>query len=111
MENVLDMQILSVQRKINLTLNMVPNLHSNECGVIQMLKKLGCLGTVFPSDASLKRKSKYELIEMLHVAEHNYQVQVEANINQYKILKTYLQDYSYEDFMKIVSKAQIERSE
>ena len=75
------------------------NLHLNECGVIQMLKKLGCLGTIFPSDASLKRKSKDELIEMLHVAEHNYQVQVEANINQYKILRTYLQDYRgfYED--------------
>lgn len=87
------------------------NLHSNECGVIQMLKKLGCLGTIFPSDASLKRKSKDELIDMLHLAEHNYQVQIEANINQYKILKTYLQDYSYEDFMKIVSKAQIEKSE
>lgn len=87
------------------------NLHLKECGVIQMLKKLGCLGTVFPSDASLKQKSKDELIEMLHVAEHNYQVQVEANINQYKILRTYLQDYSYEDFMKIVSKVQIERSE
>lgn len=111
MENASGIQILSVQRKINLTLNMGPNLHSNECGVIQMLKKLGCLGTVFPSDASLKRKSKDELIEMLHVAEHNYQVQVEANINQYKILKTYLQDYSYEDFMKIVSKAQLERNE
>lgn len=76
-----------------------------------MLKKLGCLGTVFPSDESLKRKSKDELIDMLHLAEHNYQVQIEANINQYKILKTYLQDYSYEDFIKIVSKAQIERSE
>ena len=90
---------------------MVRNWHSKECGVIPMLKKLGCLGTVFPSDASLKRKSKDELIDMLHLAEHNYQVQVEAKINQYKILKTYLQDYSYEDFMKIVSKAQLERNE
>lgn len=76
-----------------------------------MREGIGCLGTIFPSDASLKRKSKDELIDMLHIAEHNYQVQVEANINQYKILKTYLQDYSYEDFIKIVSKAQIERSE
>lgn len=76
-----------------------------------MREGIGCLGTIFPSDASLKRKSKDKLIDMLHIAEHNYQVQVEANINQYKILKTYLQDYSYEDFMKIVSKAQIERSE
>ena len=92
-------------------MNMALSWRSNECGVIQMLKKLGCLGTVFPSDTSLKRKSKDELIDMLHIAEHNYQVQVEANINQYKILKTYLQDYSYEDFMKIVSKAQIERGE
>ena len=31
-----------------------------------MLKKLGCLGTVFPSDTALKRKSKDELIDMLH---------------------------------------------
>ena len=84
---------------------MVLSWHLRECGVIQMLKKLGCLGTVFPSD------TKDELIDMLHIAEHNYQVQVEANINQYNILKTYLQEYSYEDFMKIVSKAQIERSE
>ena len=76
-----------------------------------MLKKFGCLGTVFPSDKALKRKSKDELIDMLHLAEHNYQVQVEANINQYNILKTYLQDYSYEDFMKIVNKSQLERNE
>ena len=41
-------------------------MHSKECGVIQMLKKLGCLGTVFPSDTALKRKSKDELIDMLH---------------------------------------------
>lgn len=90
---------------------MALSWRSNECGVIQMLKKLGCLGTIFPSDTALKRKSKDELIDMLHIAEHNYQVQVETNINQYNILKTYLQEYSYEDFMKIVSKAQIERSE
>lgn len=90
---------------------MAPNLHSNECGVTQMLKKLGCLGTVFPSDASLKRKSKDELIEMLRVAEHNYQVQVEANINQYNLLKLYLENQNYDDFMKMVSKTQIERSE
>lgn len=74
-------------------------------------KIIGCLGVPFPADSTLINKSKKELIDMLHIAEHNYQVQVEANINQYKILKTYLQDYSYEDFMKIVSKAQIERSE
>ena len=63
---------------------MAQNWLLNECGVIQMLKKLGCLGTVFPSDTSLKRKSKDELIEMLHVAEHNYQVQVEAIKIQFK---------------------------
>lgn len=90
---------------------MVQNYHSSGCGVIRMLKKLGCLGTVFPSDASLKRKSKDELIEMLHIAEHNYQVQVEVNINQYNILKLYLENQSYDDFMKMVSKTQIERSE
>lgn len=76
-----------------------------------MLKKLGCLGTVFPSDESLKRKSKDELIDMLHLAEYNYQVQVEANINQYNLLKLYLENQSYDDFMKMVSKEQIERSE
>lgn len=74
-------------------------------------KIIGCLGVPFPADSTLINKSKNELINMLHVAEHNYQVQIEANINQYNILKTYLQEYSYEDFMKIVSKAQIERSE
>lgn len=74
-------------------------------------KIIGCLGVPFPADSTLINKSKKELINMLHLAEHNYQVQIEANINQYNILKTYLQEYSYEDFMKIVSKAQIERSE
>lgn len=74
-------------------------------------KIIGCLGVPFPADSTLINKSKNELINMLHVAEHNYQVQIEANINQYNILKTYLQEYSYENFMKIVSKAQIERSE
>ena len=64
-----------------------------------MLKKLGCLGTVFPSDTALKRKSKDELIDMLHIAEHNYQVQVETNINQYQLLKTYYQNYSFYDFL------------
>ena len=76
-----------------------------------MLKKLGCLGTVFPSDTTLKQKSKDELIDMLHIAEHNYQVQVETNINQYNLLKLYLENQSYDDFMKMVSKTQIERSE
>lgn len=90
---------------------MVPSLHLRECGVIQMLKRLGCLGTVFPSNTVLKRKSKDELIDMLHIAEHNYQVQVEANINQYNLLKMYVQNQSYDDFMKMVSKTQIERSE
>ena len=74
-------------------------------------KIIGCLGVPFPADSTLINKSKKELINMLHLAEHNYQVQIEANINQYNILKTYLQEYSYEDFMKIVSKAQIEKSE
>lgn len=76
-----------------------------------MREGIGCLGTIFPSDASLKRKSKDELIDMLHLAEHNYQVQVEANINQYNLLKLYLENQSYDDFMKMVSKTQIERSE
>lgn len=90
---------------------MALSWHLRECGVIQMLKRLGCLGTVFPSDTVLKRKSKDELIDMLHIAEHNYQVQVEANINQYNILKMYVQNQSYDDFMKMVSKTQIGRSE
>ena len=90
---------------------MAQSWHLRECGVIQMLKKLGCLGTVFPSDTALKRKSKDELIDMLHIAEHNYQVQVEANINQYNLLKMYVQNQRYDDFMKMVSKTQIERSE
>lgn len=83
---------------------MALSWRSNECGVIQMLKKLGCLGTVFPSDTALKRKSKDELIDMLHIAEHNYQVQVETNINQYNLLKLYLENQSCDDFMKMISK-------
>ena len=83
---------------------MVLSWHLRECGVIQMLKKLGCLGTVFPSNTALKRKSKDELIDMLHIAEHNYQVQVETNINQYNLLKLYLENQSCDDFMKMISK-------
>ena len=74
-------------------------------------KIIGCLGVPFPADSTLINKSKKELIDMLHIAEHNYQVQVEANINQYNLLKLYLENQSYDDFMKMVSKIQIERSE
>lgn len=75
------------------------------------IKIIGCLGVPFPADSTLINKSKKELINMLHIAEHNYQVQVEANINQYNLLKLYLENQSYDDFMKMVSKTQIERSE
>ena len=74
-------------------------------------KIIGCLGVPFPADSTLINKSKKELINMLHLAEHNYQVQVEANINQYNLLKLYLENQNYDDFMKMVSKTQIERSE
>ena len=52
-------------------------------------KIIGCLGVPFPADSTLINKSKNELINMLHIAEHNYQVQVKTNINQYQLLKTY----------------------
>lgn len=74
-------------------------------------KIIGCLGVPFPADSTLINKSKKELIDMLHIAEHNYQVQVEANINQYNLLKLYLENQSYDDFMKMVSKTQIDWSE
>jgi hypothetical protein len=62
-------------------------------------KIIGCLGVPFPADSTLINKSKKELINMLHIAEHNYQVQVETNINQYQLLKTYYQNYSFYDFL------------
>lgn len=74
-------------------------------------KIIGCLGVPFPADSTLINKSKKELIDMLHIAEHNYQVQVEANINQYNLLKLYLENQNYDDFMKMVSKTQIDWSE
>ena len=64
------------------------------------LKKSGCLGVPFPADSTLVQKSKKELIELLHIAEHNYQVQVETNVNQYQLLKTYYQNYSFYDFLE-----------
>ena len=55
-------------------------------------KIIGCLGVPFPADSTLINKSKKELINMLHIAEHNYQVQVETNINNInywkRIIKT-----------------------
>ena len=79
---------------------MALSWRSNECGVIQMRDGISCLGITFPADSTLNQKSKKELIELLHIAEHNYQVQVETNINQYQLLKTYYQNYSFYDFLE-----------
>lgn len=65
-----------------------------------MRNGIGCLGIPFPADSTLNQKSKKELIEMLHVAEHNFQTQVEINANQYQLLKTYYQNYSFYDFLE-----------
>ena len=77
-----------------------------------MREGIGCLGIAFPADSTLNQKSKKELIELLHIAEHNYQVQVETNVNQYQLLKTYYQNYSFYDFLESLNhKGRIDWSE
>lgn len=43
---------------------------------------ISCIGRKFPSDSTLKNLTKDELIELLKIAEHNYQVQVETSKRQ-----------------------------
>lgn len=39
---------------------------------------ISCIGRKFPSGSTLKNLTKDELIELLKIAEHNYQVQAET---------------------------------
>ena len=50
---------------------------------------ISCVGRKFPSDSTLKNLTKKELIELLKIAEHNYQVQVETIKRQYDMLNIY----------------------
>ena len=43
---------------------------------------ISCIGRKFPSDLTLKKLTKDELIDLLKIAEHNYQVQVETSKRQ-----------------------------
>lgn len=57
---------------------------------------LSCIGRKFPSDLTLKNLTKDELIDLLKIAEHNYQVQVETSKRQYDLLDTYLKNMDFE---------------
>lgn len=66
---------------------------------------ISCLGRKFPSDSTLKNLTKDELIELLKIAEHNYQVQVETSKRQYNLLNIYFKDMDFSSFQEMVSKA------
>ena len=66
---------------------------------------LSCIGRKFPSDSTLKNLTKDELIELLKIAEHNYQVQVETSKRQYNLLNIYFKDMDFSSFQEMVSKA------
>lgn len=48
-----------------------------------------CIGKKMPSKSTLKRKTKDELIEMLEVAQHNYEVLYETYENTVKVNTEY----------------------
>lgn len=48
-----------------------------------------CIGKKMPSKSTLKRKTKDELIEMLEVAQHNYEALYETYENTVKVNKEY----------------------
>ena len=52
-----------------------------------MIVYLSCIGKKMPSKSTLKRKTKDELIEMLEVAQHNYEVLYETYENTVKVNK------------------------
>jgi len=54
-----------------------------------MIVYLSCIGKKMPSKSMLKRKTKDELIEMLEVAQHNYEVLYETYENTVKVNKEY----------------------
>lgn len=66
---------------------------------------ISCIGRKFPSDSTLKNLSKDKLIELLKIAEHNYQVQVETSKRQYNLLNIYFKDMDFSSFQEMVSKA------
>ena len=64
---------------------------------------ISCIGRKFPSDSTLKNMSKKELIELLKIAEHNYQVQVETSTRQFNILESYFRNVDSDMFQKIMA--------
>lgn len=48
-----------------------------------------CIGKKTPSRSTLKNKTKGELIEMLEVAQHNYEVLYETYENTVRVNKEY----------------------
>lgn len=66
---------------------------------------ISCLGRKFPSDSTLKNLTKEKLIELLKIAEHNYQVQVEISKRQYDLLNIYFEKMNFDSFQEMVSKA------
>ncbi len=65
---------------------------------------ISCLGKKFPSDSTLKSLTKDKLIELLKIAEHNYQTQVRTSEIQYKLLDIYYQNVNFKSFQEMVSK-------
>ena len=66
---------------------------------------ISCIGRKFPSDSILKNLTKEKLIELLKIAEHNYQVQVETSKRQYDLLNIYFENMNFDSFQEMVSKA------
>lgn len=54
-----------------------------------MIVYLSCIGKKMYSKSTLKRKTKDELIEMLEVAQHNYEALYETYENTVKVNKEY----------------------
>lgn len=72
---------------------------------------ISCLGRKFPSDSTLKNLSKDKLIELLKIAEHNYQVQTETSKRQYDLLNIYFKNMDFDSFQAMVSKAWCEEEQ
>ena len=54
-----------------------------------MIVYLSCIGKKIPSKSTLKNKTKDELIEMLEVAQYNYEVLYETYENTVKVNTEY----------------------
>lgn len=72
---------------------------------------ISCIGRKFPSDSTLKSLTKDKLIELLKIAEHNYQVQVETSKRQYDLLNIYFEKMNFDSFQEMVSKAWCEEEQ